>query len=197
LNSALEVVKVVCGDPISAHREGARISASIYGVKIPGLADVIITTSHPMDQDLRQGVKALANNIRALKKGGVMLTLVRADEGVGVFGLANRKLPVGRGMLKLLAPLLLPLVPKLKLSGMGEEDRFFLYFALQGMLHGDLLFYGPTIPPETQERLPFVRFVASPEIGLERARRRVPNHANVLVIPYGGSTYPILPSSNP
>jgi lactate racemase len=122
-----------------------------------------------------------------------MLTLVRAEEGVGVFGLANRKLPVGRGMLKLLAPLLLPRVPKLKLPGMGEEDRFFLYFALQAMLHGELLFYGPTIPAETQERLPFVRFVASPEAGLERARRRFPTRADVLVIPYGGSTYPILP----
>jgi len=193
LNSALEVVRVVSGDPIQAHRAGAQVSASIYGVQAPGLADIVITDSHPMDQDLRQGVKALANTIRAVRPGGVMITLVRADEGVGVFGLANRKLPVGKRLLKLLAPLLLPRVPKLKLKGMGEEDRFFLYFALQTMLRCDALLYAPTIPLEIHERLPFVRFASSPEAALQEARTKFLGRANVLVFPYGGSTYPILP----
>ncbi|MDR3573385.1 MAG: nickel-dependent lactate racemase [Anaerolineaceae bacterium] len=192
LNSALEVVRVVCGDPIAAHREGTRISASIYGVKLAGPVDIVITNSRPMDQDLRQGVKALANTIRAVRPGGMMITLVRAEEGVGVFGLANRKLPVGKAALKLLAPLLLPLAPKLKLNGMGEEDRFFLYFALQAMRHGSLQLYGPTIPIEIHERLPFVNFINSLEEGLQRACQRFPKKAEVVVFPYGGSTYPIL-----
>ncbi|HEX7587844.1 MAG TPA: nickel-dependent lactate racemase [Anaerolineae bacterium] len=194
LNSSLEVVKVVSGHPIEAHRAGVRVSAKIYGVSIPAVADVVIASSHPMDQDLRQGVKALANNIRALRPGGTMITLVRAMEGVGVFGLANRKLPVGRRALKLLTPLLLPLVPKLKIKGMGEEDRFFLYFALQAMRHGNLLMYAPTIPADVQERLPFVTFVSGVEDALARAHRKFMHQAQVLVVPDGGSTYPILPA---
>jgi nickel-dependent lactate racemase len=145
-----------------------------------------------MDQDLRQGVKALANTVRALRPGGVMITCIRADEGVGVFGLANRKLPVGRKALKILAPLILLLVPRLKLKGMGEEDRFFLYFALQAMQRGDLLVYAPTIPKETRANLPFVTFMESFEAALEYARRKFPRKASVLVFPHGGSTYPIL-----
>lgn len=192
LNSALKVVHVVCGDPIQAHRDGVRLSASIYGVNLPTLADVVITSSHPMDQDLRQGVKALANNINAVRKGGVMIVLVRAEEGVGVFGLANRKLPVGRSALKLLAPLLLPLVSKLKLKGMGEEDRFFLYFALQAMRHCTILIYAPTLPVEIHEKLPFVTFVDSLEKAIDLTKRRFPKQAEVIVIPHGGSTYPIL-----
>ena len=192
LNSAMQVVQVVCGDPIQAHRAGAKISASIFGVDVSAPADVVITDSHPMDQDLRQGVKALANTIRAVKRGGVLITLVRAEEGVGVFGLANKKLPLGRGALQLLAPLLLPLVPRLKLNGLGEEDKFFLYFALQAMRHATLLMYAPTIPEEIHERLPFVQFCASPQEALDRAARLVPNQARVLAFPYGGSTYPIL-----
>jgi nickel-dependent lactate racemase len=192
LNSALQVVRVVSGHPIAAHRAGVETSAAIYGVKVPGLADVIITASHPMDQDLRQGVKALANNIRALKPGGIMITLIRAEEGVGVFGLANRKLPVGKNVLKFISPLVLPLVPKLKLKGMGEEDKFFLYFALQAMNHGKLLVYGPTIPQEIHENLPFVSFVPSVQAALEQARRQFPHKADVVVLPFGGSTYPIL-----
>ena len=193
LNDRQKVVEIVTGHPIQAHRAGVAISASIYGVKIPRAADVVITASHPMDQDLRQGVKALANTVRAMKPGGVLINLVRAEEGVGVFGLANKKLPVGRKTLKFISPLLLPLVPKLKLSGMGEEDRFFLYFALQAMRRGDLLLYGPTIPQQAQDNLVFVQFTASLDAALEKARARFPGEADVVVFPYGGSTYPILP----
>ena len=191
LNSKLEIVRVVSGDPIAAHREGAQVSADLYGVPIPNVADVVITDSHPMDQDLRQGVKALANTVRAVRPGGVLITLARAEEGVGVFGLADRKLPLGRGAIKALAPLLVRLVPRLKMA--GEEDRFFLYFALQAMMHCTMLIYAPTIPTEVRASLPFVQFVESPEGAIERARRLLPGGAEVLAFPHGGITYPILP----
>ena len=84
--------------------------------------------------------------------------------------------------------------PKLKIKGLEEEDRFFLYFALQAMRRGNLLMYAPTIPAEIQERLPFVTFVKRIEDALERARVSLPHEAQVLVVPHGGSTYPILPA---
>lgn len=192
LNSALQVVQIVSGDPIAAHRAGAQTSARLYGVPVPVAADVVITDSHPMDQDLRQGVKSLANTIRAVRPGGVQITLARAQEGVGVFGLANRRLPLGRRALQALAPVLLRLVPRLKLQGMGEEDRFFLYFALQAMRHCAMLLYAPTIPAQVRANLPFVAFVDSPAEAVNQARRQLKRQAQVLVFPHGGTTYPIL-----
>jgi hypothetical protein len=114
---------------------------------------------------------------------------------VGVFGLADRKLPLGRRALKLLAPLLLRLVPRLSIQGMGEEDRFFLYFALQAMRRADLMLYAPTIPADVRANLPFVTFVDSVEEALARAQRRCPGQADALAFPHGGITYPILPGS--
>jgi nickel-dependent lactate racemase len=191
LNGDLDVVRVVSGDPIAAHRAGAEASAQIYGVEIPAAADVVITDSYPMDQDLRQGVKALANTVRAVRRGGVLITLVRAKEGVGVFGLAERKMPLGHRTLRLIAPLLLRLVPRLNME--GEEDRFFLYFALQAMCHCDMLIYGPTIPEEARGGLPFVTFVDSPQEAVETAAHLTSPSASVLAFPHGGITYPILP----
>ena len=193
LNSRQELVQVVAGDPIEAHRRGVRDSQGLYGALIPALADVVITDSHPMDRDLRQGVKSLANTIRAVRRGGVHITLVRATEGVGVFGLTESQLPLGRRALRLLSPLLLRLVPRLKIKGLGEEDRFFLYFALQAMRRAELLIYAPTIPADVRANLPFVTFVDSVDEALDIARRRFPDHADVLALPYGGITYPILP----
>ncbi len=192
LNHCKEIVRVVAGDPVTAHRAGVEVSARLNGVKIPRLADVVITDSHPMDQDLRQGVKALANTIRAVKPGGVLITLVRAEEGMGVFGLANRKFPLSRGALKVVAPLLVRLVPKMKLKGMGEEDRFFLYFALQAMIRARLILYGPTIPVEKQTNLPFAEFKPTIEEAIRAAQAKFPDAADVLVFPYGGITYPDL-----
>jgi len=191
LNSATEVVRVVSGHPILAHRAGVQISAGLYGVSATP-ADVVITDSHPMDSDLRQGVKALANTTMAVRPGGVMLTLVKADEGVGKFGLAERKLPVSRGGLKLLAPLLLPMVPKLNLKGLSEEERLFLYFALQAMRRATLLLYGPSIPEINQKNMLFVEFVQQAQAGIQRAALKFPGKADVVVFPYGGSTYPIV-----
>lgn len=84
-------------------------------------------------------------------------------------------------------------VPRIKLKGMGEEDRFFLYSALQAMRRGDLILYAPTIPKATRANLPFATFVDSFEAALARARTRFPGKATVLLFPHGGSTFPILP----
>ncbi len=192
LNDCQQIVRVVAGDPIAAHRAGVDVSARLNSVKIPRLADVVITDSHPMDRDLRQGVKALANTIRAVKPGGVLITLVRAEEGMGVFGLANRKFPLSRGALKQVAPLLVRVVPKMKLKGMGEEDRFFLYFALQAMIRARLILYGPTIPVEKQANLPFGEFMPTIEQAIQAAQSKPPRAADVLVFPCGGITYPDL-----
>ncbi len=193
LDNNQRLVKMVSGDPILAHRAGVQVSSDLYGVRVKSPADVVITSSHPMDTDLRQGVKALANTVRAVKPGGILITLARAEEGTGVFGLANRKLPLGRGALKTLAPLLVRAVPRLKLKGMGEEDRFFLYFALQAMRQARLLMFAPTVSATTKENLVFVEFVEDPGGAIEMARTRFTRGADVLVFPHGGITYPVLP----
>jgi len=190
LDADLNIVKIVAGDPVQAHRAGCETSAELFGVPVEHPADIVITNSFPMDSDLRQGVKALANNVRAVRRGGVMITLVRAEEGVGVFGLAEKKLPVGRKALKFLAPFLIPLIPKLKLKGMGEEDRFFLYFALQAMRHATLIMVAPTIPDEVKANLPFVAFEDTLLDALQAAKKAFPGKAEVLIFPNGGTTYP-------
>jgi nickel-dependent lactate racemase len=190
LDDSQRLMRVVSGHPIAAHREGCNVSRALNSIAVAGQADIVIADSHPMDSDLRQGVKALTNTIRAVRRGGVLIVLVRALEGTGVFGLANRKFPLGRGALRLVAPLLLPLVPRLKIAGMGEEDRFFLYFALQSMRHAHVFLFAPTISAEIQARMPFVRFVAEVQEAITAARRLFPRKAEVLVFPSGGITYP-------
>jgi len=75
LNMELEPAKIVAGDLRLAHREGVEFARKHFGVRIPREADVVISSSYPMDMDLRQGVKGIANVAGACKKGGVISPL--------------------------------------------------------------------------------------------------------------------------
>lgn len=82
------------------------------------------------------------------------------------------------------------MVPKLQLKGIGEEDRFFLYFALQTMRHSTLMMVAATIPEEVKGNLPFVTFEDTLFDALREARKMFPNQAEVLIFPNGGKPYP-------
>ena len=83
LDAEQRLVRVLSGHPVAAHREGCAVSRSLNGIGVAAPADIVIADSHPMDSDLRQGVKALTNTIRAVRRGGVLIVLVRAREGTG------------------------------------------------------------------------------------------------------------------
>ena len=61
MDGSNRVVDAVCGDPVAAHAVGAARSLGIFGVQIdnPLEGDIFIIDTHPLDQELWQGVKAL------------------------------------------------------------------------------------------------------------------------------------------
>ena len=94
-------------------------------------------------------------------------------------------------MLQFLAPVLINIIPKIKLKGLGEEDRFFLHFAIKAMTLCTMLMYTPTIPAEVKANLPFVTFVDSPADAIAMAETKYRTETDALIFPHGGSTYPI------
>jgi lactate racemase len=190
LRGDLTVARIVAGDRKQVYKEGIKTAAEIFGAKIPARADVVIASSHPMNVDMRQGAKALANTIRALKPGGTLICLLKAEEGVGDFPAPKSRLPISKGMLKKLSHVLLPLL-RFSTLGMQEEAHFFTYFTLQAVKDYNVVFYGPNIPPAFRERLPFYEIHPTLEGALASAATATPT-GDVLVFPNGGVTYPIL-----
>jgi nickel-dependent lactate racemase len=191
LDMSLQIVRVVAGDPIAAHREGAATSAEMYGVPVPCPADIVIAGSFPMDIDFRQGLKALANSIRAVRPGGLLINLIRAEEGFGHLEFGPRRAP-NRRILKMLAPLLLKGIPRRTSAEQGEEMKFFQYFALQALRRNNLLIYAPSVSPAYASSVPVAHFCWNMDSLWHAARRRFPGRADVLISPAGGVTYPVL-----
>lgn len=88
LNVVLEgsgkMVRAFYGDPIQAHRAGVKVSREVFGVALPGQADIVIAGSHPCDLEFWQAHKSLYPADMVVKEGGTIIVLTPCPEGVSV-----------------------------------------------------------------------------------------------------------------
>lgn len=82
LNRQGELVAAVSGHFIKAHRVGVNISKSIYGLPIPELADLVLSSTSPVDFDLFQGDKGITSAEPATKPGGEIVLVSGCVEGI-------------------------------------------------------------------------------------------------------------------
>jgi len=85
LDEKKHIVKSVAGHHVKAHREGCKYLDSMYLVNIPARADIVIVSpgGYPKDINLYQAQKALDNAKHAVRKGGIVIWLASAKEGLG------------------------------------------------------------------------------------------------------------------
>lgn len=85
LNSHKEIVKVVAGDPVLAHREGTKYIDSMYKRQIEERMDVVIAScgGYPKDINVYQAQKGLENASYAVKDGGSIILVAECKEGLG------------------------------------------------------------------------------------------------------------------
>lgn len=85
LDEKKRIVHAVAGHAIEAHREGCRLLEEMYRIEIPKKADIVVVSpgGFPKDINLYQAQKALDNAKHAIKKGGSILWIASAAEGLG------------------------------------------------------------------------------------------------------------------
>ena len=82
LDASGQVVAVVAGDVIAAHRVGVEIARPIYTLELEEKADIVVASSHPADRDLWQGFKPVNNCGMLVRDGGTLILLIPAPEGI-------------------------------------------------------------------------------------------------------------------
>ena len=84
LDPSGQLVQAFYGDPVQAHRAGAAVSRQVYGVALPGQADIVIAGSHPCDIEFWQAHKSLYPAEMAVKPGGTIIVVTPCPEGVSM-----------------------------------------------------------------------------------------------------------------
>ena len=84
LNEDKQVIYAVAGDVEKAHADGVRFLTDLCGVETQK-ADVVVTTNggYPLDQNVYQAVKGMTAAEAAVRKGGVIIMLAEASDGIG------------------------------------------------------------------------------------------------------------------
>jgi nickel-dependent lactate racemase len=82
LNRDGELVDAVAGHFIKAHRVGVEESSKVYGVPIPELVDMTISSTSPIDFDFFQGDKGITSAEPATKVGGEIVLVSGCLEGI-------------------------------------------------------------------------------------------------------------------
>jgi lactate racemase len=194
LNASQQIVRIFCGHPQLAHREGIQLARTIYAVPIPEPADVIITDSAPMDTDLRQSAKCIGNLLGAVKEGGTIMAFLRCSEGIGDFKISGRSLP--RPLLKALVRMMnrdemLGFLNRFR-RDLEVEEKFLALYGLQILKRNEVIAYAPTLTADQARKLGTFRIVAQPEEMVQRVATRAPRRATVAIFPRGGVTFPVL-----
>lgn len=196
MNRNLEIARFVCGDPISAHREGIKTSKFINAINILEPADIAIVASNPMNTDLRQGIKCIANTEMSVKEGGLIMALLECTEGMGDITVPSKTLPLSYELIRLLLKAagrkkVLWLAGKINKKA-GIEERFLLHFSMQIARKNRIFIYSNNLPRGIEKRMKLFRLFSDINEMIKVSRGLVPKSAALYVYPYGGVTYPVL-----
>lgn len=180
LDESKNIIKAVAGHYKEAHREGCRFLDSLYKVEIPRKADIVITTpgGYPKDINLYQAQKALDNSKHAIKDGGIIILIASCSEGLGekVFE---------RWMMNADSPesLVDDIQKNFELGGHKAA-------AIALVLKKARIFLVSDLEKKFVESL-FMEPFDSVDEAIREAMKIKGNKAEVILMPYGGSTLPI------
>lgn len=82
MNFKNEVIDIVAGDFVKAHRKGANIAEKAFGVRVLEPADIVIVSSHPADIDYWQAEKGVISAYFAMKEDGFIIYVAPCPEGL-------------------------------------------------------------------------------------------------------------------
>ncbi len=84
LDGTGRMVRAFYGDPRLAFRAGVGLAREVYGVALPGQADIVVAGSFPCDIEFWQAHKSLYPADLSVRQGGTLIVVTPCPEGVSV-----------------------------------------------------------------------------------------------------------------
>lgn len=181
LDEHKKIIKAVAGDLTAAHREGCRFLDTLYQVKIPKKADIVIVSQGgaPKDLNLYQTQKALDNSKHAVKDGGIVILVGSCKEGLGNPVFEKWILEAGKPQ-----DIVDRLHKQFKLGGHKAA-------AIALVMAKAKIFMVSEMKPDFVKSI-FMEPFETVQEALDTALKEQGEDASVIVMPYGGSTLPIV-----
>lgn len=181
LDEHKNIIYAVAGDATLAHRTGCKFLDSLYHVEIPEKADIVITSQGgaPKDANLYQTQKALDNAKHAVKDGGTIILVGACNEGMGsaVFEEWMNEAKEPEDLIKRIKE-------NFKLGGHKAAAIAMI------MEYADIKLVSQMDPDYV--RSIFMEPCESLDEAVKDAFAKYGDEAKVIIMPYGGSTLPVM-----
>lgn len=179
-----QLIGIVAGDMIEAHRRGCELAREVFGVKVPHQADIVIADSFPKDIELWQAAKALYAADLMVRRGGVLILVSPCTEGVA----RSHPQILERGYTT--EEQTLCEINSGQLTNMSVASHCLRVGRLiKDKATGIMVKNG--IPPHEQQHLGFIP-AETPQEALEKAFGLVGRNATVAVLKHGGEALPVV-----
>ena len=183
LNAQHEFLKIFAGDYVKAHQEACKFVDQVYGVEIPQAADLVIAScgGYPKDINVYQLQKTMDNAWCAVREGGVVIIIGECEEGSGSKVLEETCKRLGTAdaiKADLEKHFEIGANKAFAVTRLTKKAKFILVSSLDKELAHDMLF----------EAVPTV------EEALAEAEKVIGNDYNIILMPEGSLTVPLLPA---
>lgn len=181
LNTKKEIIDCFSGDATLAHKEACKKLEEIYASNISGKADIVVVSNGgaPKDLNLYQTQKALDNAGHAIKDNGVIILIGSCIEGFGNKTFEEWMLSYNN--------------PDDMINKLHEHFMLGAHKATAiAMLKKKCDIYFVSDMDEEIVKKTFLKPYKDLNKAYKDALKKVGNSAKVIVMPYGGSTLPIL-----
>ena len=188
LNAKKEIVSVVAGDMIKAHREGAKILDSWARIPIKWPADIVIAgCSHPTSISYYQAINAISNCTRIpepiVKPGGTVIITAPCPEGIGSNGPFYKLVKEANSPSEVLE--------KLRQPGFFIHDQWAAQSYCGDLMIANLIMVTEMIDSETVEDMMAVH-ASSVQVALDMALEKHGMESKVVVISDSPNIIPVL-----
>jgi nickel-dependent lactate racemase len=181
LDEKKNIMKAVAGHHILAHREGCRFLDQLYKIEISQPADIVIVSAggYPKDINLYQAQKALDNAKHAVRNGGIIILVAACQDGLGekVFEKWMLRARTTQWLVD-------EIQKNFELGGHKAA-------AIGMVLQNARIFLVSGLTRSLVKKL-FMEPFESVQDALDMAFEQLGRDAKVLLMPYGGSTLPVL-----
>jgi len=180
LDEHKNIIKAVAGHHVLAHREGCKFLDSLYKVRIPHKADIVITTpgGFPKDINLYQAQKALDNAKNAVRDGGIIILVASCKEGLGEKVFEHWMLNAKRS-----GDMIVDIKKNFQLGGHKAA-------AIAMVLERSKIFLVSDLDDEFVRNIFMIPY-KEVQTALDEAFKELGSDSKVIVMPYGGSTLPV------
>ncbi len=180
LNTRKEVHRLFAGEVEAVQRAAVKALLAVYGLEVPKMADITLTSGYPLEVNLIQSGKAMLLANEVTREGGaiVLLSALSDGPGPGIYETLSQKPETG---------LIIEWIREGKTTPTGGPLSA---MARELLKHKTLMVVSDGMTREQIEDMD-MEYASSIDEAIEKLKPRYEN-PDVIVSPVGGSTFPFV-----